>query len=175
MIEENKEILEPLFISNSGVILLNPFLGILFEKCGLTNKNEFISEQFRFKAVHLLNYAVTGNSDFEENNCVLSKLLCGIPYADPIVEKIILSNEDKEIVNSLLHAITKQWRPLNGTSIDGLRESFLQREGKLEEDEEQYKLTVEHKAFDMLLDQIPWTISIIKFSWMKKCISIKWR
>ena len=94
---------------------------------------------------------------------------------EPVERNVTLTDGDKETVNGLLSAITQQWTPLKGTSIDGLRTSFLQRDGKLEEEEEQYFLKIEQKAFDMLLDQIPWNISQIKLSWMEKILLIEWR
>jgi hypothetical protein len=172
---KKREFLDPIFIKNAGLIILSPYLGMLFEKCGLTDSNGFIDEQSQFKAVHLLEYAATGKTGKEEHQLVINKLLCGMDVIDPVERNIALNDSDKETVDSLLNAITQQWPPLKGTSIDGLRGSFLQRDGKLEEEEEQYFLKVEQKAFDMLLDQIPWNITQIKLSWMEKILLIEWR
>jgi hypothetical protein len=79
-----------------------------------------------------------------------------------------------EIVDGLLTAVTQQWSALRETSIDGLRESFLKRDGKLEE-EDSFYLKIEQKPFDLLLDQIPWNISKIKLSWMPKILNVEWR
>ncbi len=86
-----------------------------------------------------------------------------------------LSDEEKQLVDGLLSSVIQQWSILKNTSIAGLRETFLQREGKLEIEEEANMLYVEAKSFDMLLDHIPWTISKLKFSWMKKVILVQWR
>lgn len=173
--ERVREFLDPIFIKNAGLILLSPYLGMLFERCGLMQQSEFIDDESRFKAVHLLEYAATGKTGKEEYELVINKLLCGMSITDPVERNVELSDNDKEIVNGLLTAITQQWKPLNGTSIEGLQESFIQRDGKLEEEEEQYFLKVEQKAFDMLLDQVPWNIGTIKLSWMKKILIIEWR
>ncbi len=173
--KEERKLLDPLFINNSGLILLAPYIAILFEKCGLMNGGEFINDESRVKGVGLLQYAATGSTAAFEPELVLNKVLCGIPVQDPLESSLEISNEEKEIVDSLLYAVTQQWPPLNGTSIQGLRETFIQRDGKIEETEEDYFLKVEQKAFDMLLDQIPWNISIIKLSWMEKMIAVEWR
>lgn len=172
---KKREFLDPIFIKNAGLIILSPYLGMLFQKCGLTDSEGFIDEESKFKAVHLLEYAATGNTGKEEHELVINKLLCGMDVTEPVERNVTLTDGDKETVNGLLGAITQQWTPLKGTSIDGLRSSFLQRDGKLEEEAEQYFLKIEQKAFDMLLDQIPWNISQIKLSWMEKILLIEWR
>lgn len=173
--ETPREFLDPIFIKNAGLIILSPYLGMLFEKCGLMLQGEFIDEESKFKAVHLLEYAATGKTGKEEHELVINKLLCGMNVTDPVERNIELSDTDKEIVNGLLTAVTQQWKPLNGTSIEGLQLSFLQRDGKLEEENEQYFLRIEQKAFDMLLDQISWNITRIKLRWMQKMLIIEWR
>ncbi len=166
---------DPVFINNAGLIILAPFLANLFEKCGLTSNNEFINEQSKNKAIHLLDYAATGNTTNNEHQLIINKLLCGMSVSDPIMDNINLSNEDKEIVDGLLIAVLQQWTVLKNTSIEGLRNSFLQRDGRLEEGEEQYCLKVSSKAFDILLDQLPWSISNIKLYFMKKPFLVEWR
>lgn len=173
--ETPRDFSKAIFIKNGGLIILAPYLGMLFEKCGLTLNGEFIDELSKYKAVHLLEFAASGKSGKEEHELVINKLLCGMLITDTVDRNIELDVKDKEIVNGLLTAVTQQWKPLNGTSIDGLRTSFLMRDGKLDEGEEQYFLKIEQKAYDMLLDQISWNITQIKLSWMKKILIIEWR
>ena len=75
----------------------------------------------------------------------------------------------------MLHGVLQNWGRLTNTTIAGLQEGFLRREGSLEEQEDTYLLTVEAKAYDMLLDHVPWNFRTIKFSWMEKAIQVKWR
>ncbi|MGF1586731.1 MAG: contractile injection system tape measure protein [Bacteroidales bacterium] len=171
----SQEIQEVFFIKNAGLIILSPYLETLFEKCGLTINNEFIDKQSIFIAVRLLEYAAIGKAGSEENELVINKLLCGLSVLDTIVVNINLSNENKEIVDDLLNAVIQHWTVLGNTSIDGLRLSFLQREGRLEEHEEQYNLNVEQKAYDTLLDHIPWSFHNIGLKWMEKNILVEWR
>ncbi|MCB0401168.1 MAG: hypothetical protein KDD41_03735 [Flavobacteriales bacterium] len=173
--ETPREFLDPIFVSHAGLIILAPYLGMLFERCGLMQGGEFIDAESREKGVHLLHYAATGTTGSGEHEQVVGKVLCGLGISDPVDRQVVLSEQDQDTVNGMLTAITQQWQPLNGTSIEGLQVSFLQREGKLEEEEEQYFMKVEQKAFDMLLDQISWNITKIKLSWMKKVLIIEWR
>lgn len=173
--EEERILNDPIYITNAGLIILSPYLGMLFEKCELMQGGVFKSIEDQYKAVHLLEYAATAQTGQDEHELVINKILTGIPIVDPVERKITLSDQDKETVDSLLYAVTQQWRGLSGTSIDGLRTTFLQREAKLEDGEEQYFMRVEQKPFDMLLDQISWNISKIKLSWMNKLLEVEWR
>ncbi|MBD78255.1 MAG: hypothetical protein CL840_04980 [Crocinitomicaceae bacterium] len=173
--EEDRELLNPMFTNNAGLILLAPFLGMLFEKCGLTTGGIFITEESKHKATHILEYAATGKSGNEEPAMIINKLLCGIPIGTPVERKIKLSSSEKQTIDSLLYSVTQQWSVLKGTSIDGLRSSFLQRDAKLEEQDEQFFMIIEQKPYDMLLDQIPWNIKKIKLSWMEKLLEVEWR
>ena len=42
-------------------------------------------------------------------------------------------------------------------------------------EEDRITLTVEPRAFDMLLDQRPWSISIVKLPWMPLPLYVTWR
>ena len=173
--KESRQYLNPIFVDYSGLILLAPYLGILFEKCGLVKNSAFIDSQSQCRAVHLLDYAATGSVGKEEHQLVLHKVLCGMNISDPIELLSDLTTQEKEIIESLLYSVTQQWNALKNTSIDSLRSSFLIRTGKLEEDEDAFHLKVEQKAFDMLLDQVPWNITQIKLSWMDKILLVEWR
>ena len=61
----------------------------------------------------------------------------------------------------------EQWRILKKTSVDGFRESFLQREGRLSLQENGWSLKVARASYDVLLDQLPWGISVVLLPWMK--------
>jgi hypothetical protein len=65
---------------------------------------------------------------------------------------------------------------LRNTSPDGLRGTFLIRSGKLcLRDGGDWSLQVESNSFDILLDQLPWGISMIKLPWMEKMLWVEWR
>jgi hypothetical protein len=169
-----REFMDPIFINNAGLIILAPYLGLLFERCGLMKEQEFIDAASQFKGVQLLAYAAIGTTRQEENQLVINKILCGLELTTPLAKPAALNATEMEIVDGLLTAVTQQWSALRETSIDGLRESFLKRDGKLEE-EDSFYLKIEQKPFDLLLDQIPWNISKIKLSWMPKILNVEWR
>lgn len=173
--ESPREFLDPIFINNAGLIILAPYLGVLFEKCGLMKDSIFKDDDCKYKGVQLLAYAASGTSDMDEQDLIINKVLCGLEITAVVQTAVELDDTDKATVDSLLNAVTQQWSALKETSIEGLRSSFLQREGRLEEEGNQFFLRVEQKAFDMLLDQIPWNITKIKLSWMQKILEVIWR
>lgn len=173
--EAPHEFIDPMFINNAGLIIIAPYLGMLFQKCGLMENSEFKDEHSKHKAVQLLSYASTGDIHQEEHELVLHKVLCGLYVSTPLEATEKLSDTEKQTIEGLLKAVIQHWTALGNTSIEGLRESFLQRQGKLEEEENRYYLQVENKSYDMLLDQIPWSITKINLSWMHKILQVEWR
>ena len=173
--EKSREFTDPLYITSAGLIIVAPYFGRLFEKCNLLVDGVFKNENSQFKAMQLLSYLATGNESSEEHELSIHKILCGLKLTEPIENFSTITDDEKDICDGLLKAITEHWTPLKDTSIDGLRTSFLQREGKLEEEEDAFFLQVEQKSYDMLLDQIPWNITKIKLSWMTKILNVQWR
>jgi hypothetical protein len=76
--------------------------------------------------------------------------------------------------DEMLLALIEHWSVLKNTSIDGLRESFLKRSGKLSIENNNWLLQIEQRPYDMLLQQLPWGISMIKLPWMKKLLITEW-
>ncbi|HIB47327.1 MAG TPA: hypothetical protein EYN07_07930 [Flavobacteriaceae bacterium] len=170
-----RQFLDPLFIKNAGLILTAPYLGMLFSRLELMQHHVFVNGEAQERAVHLLGYVATGAEDLPEYDLVLQKILCGMLVSEPLKTHTPLTNTEKEMADEMLEAIKQHWKPLNNTSIEAFRESFLIREGKLEDDETAFYLLVEQNTIDILLDQIPWNISKIKLSWMQKILEVQWR
>ncbi|WP_430406305.1 contractile injection system tape measure protein [Fluviicola sp.] len=181
LIDEEEELMEEennnanVFIDNAGLILLAPFLPRLFTMLELTENGKFKNRDAQIKAIFLTQYAVFGNVEFPEYTLQLNKLLTDFKTGVPIPRKSVLTDEDKTIVDSMLEGVLQNWGRLTNTTVAGLQEGFLRREGRLEELEETYLLTVESKGYDMLLDHVPWNFRTVKFSWMQKAIQAKWR
>jgi hypothetical protein len=74
----------------------------------------------------------------------------------------------------MLKSMLANWTIISSTSIEGLQQTFLQREGRLERTSAGWSLTVQRKTVDVLIDQIPWSISTILHSWMPEPLSVIW-
>lgn len=162
-------------VNNAGVVILAPYLPRLFSMLSLTEKGDFRDEDARLKAVFLLHYAVWEKEEAGELELPVNKLFAGMETGDSIPQKIELSSPEKEAVASMLNGVLQNWGKLKNSSPMTLREAFLRRNGRLEEKEDSYYLTVEEKAYDMLLDSIPWNFRMIRMPWMKKPVIVKWR
>ncbi|MBV1923227.1 MAG: hypothetical protein KUG68_04275 [Flavobacteriaceae bacterium] len=164
-----------LYINNAGIVLLHPYIKVLFEKLGLTENDAFISEEKQLIAPHYLQYLITGLSETEESFLTFNKMLCGLKIETKISNGIDISSEEESLLNSLLEAVIQQWSALGETSLSVFRETFLLRECRLNMQESEWNLKVVEKSFDMLLDRLPYSYSHIKLPWMDKMIQVIWR
>lgn len=174
--DNKKAIFEnPFYIENSGLVILHPFLIHLFEQLKLCKNEEWTSKRNQCKAVLITQYLITGSTVFFENDLVLNKIICGLE-ADAVIDVAIkLSAKEIREAKGLLEAVIGYWKALKNSSIDGLRETFLQRNGKLLiKEETNAELWVEQKGFDVLMAQIPWGIGMVKTPWMKSFLECNW-
>jgi hypothetical protein len=87
---------------------------------------------------------------------------------------VSLTKEQIAEADVMLLSVIEHWSVLKNTSVQGLRESFLQRNGKLTLVNNEWLLQVEQKSYDMLLQHLPWSISMIKLPWMKNLLKTEW-
>lgn len=169
--------LDRLFVDNAGLVLLWPYLPRLFTMLDLLDDNGFRHTETQLRAVHLTLFLVSGDHTAPEHVLPLNKLLCGLDLSHPIGLDITPTEQETGLVHDLLYSVTQTWTPLKNTSIEGLRESFLMRNGRLERSSPSGPMTlhVESRAFDMLLDQLPWSISVVKLNWMPEALHVRWR
>lgn len=171
-----KETIEgTVFIENAGIVLLGPYIPMLFERMGLTENKIFKDDAAKQKAVYVLQYAATGKTDSEEHVLLLNKIICDININEPLGPVASLTSEEMSLIDSLLEAIINHWSTLGNTSVEGLRVAFLTRPASIVEEEKKFVMVVEQKSYDMLLDQIPWSIGQLRLKWMEKSIEVLWR
>jgi hypothetical protein len=166
---------EEIYVENAGLVLAAPYLPRLFAMLGLLEGPVFRDVEAAERAVHLLQYLVDGSEGAPEFSLVLNKVLCGLAIAMPIEREVDLSEREKEAVEGLLRGMIENWKGIGRTSVQGLRETFLQREGTLRLHDGVWQLLVAPKQFDMLLDTLPWSISVIRHHWMNRVIHVTWR
>ncbi|AKD55540.1 contractile injection system tape measure protein [Spirosoma radiotolerans] len=162
------------FVKNAGIILLSPFLSPFFREVGWIENGEFIDDLSREKALHSLHYLATGETHASEYLLTLGKLLCGIPLKVPVPRKIDLTEAGYREAYALLTDVISHWQALKSTSVNGLREGFLQRDGVLTFTNSAWELQVERQTIDVLLDSIPWSFSLIKLPWMPSLLYTQW-
>ncbi len=164
-----------IFVQYAGIVLLHPFLPSFFKRLQLTEQAGFISAMAHQKAVFMLHYLSTGHLVAEEHELVIPKLLCGFSIEETIPKHIEIDEQEMAEANNLLEAAIAQWEILKNTSAAGLREGFLQRNGKLYSKNDTLYLQMETKSIDIVLDYLPWSLGIIKLPWMKELLRVDWR
>lgn len=162
-------------VKNAGLVILWPFLKVYFKMLDLLNdEGNFRSMEERARACHLLQYLAIKRSYGEEFYYPLNKILTGYPLEEPLPYEITMTKKEEDISNALLKNVIRQWNALKGGSIDGLRGSFLIRDGILAPSTNGWLLTVQNKAYDILMDKLPWGIGMIKLSWAPYVLNVEW-
>lgn len=166
---------EGIYVQNSGLILLHPFLLYFFKEFDLLNSADaFKDDACQQIAIHLLHYLATGKEEPFECDLLLEKFLCGHDIDEPAERFVTLTDKMKAECDHLLKAVIHHWKVLKNTSPDGLRQGFLQRNGKLSLTGHQHRLMVESGTIDILLNQLPWNYSIIQLPWLKQVLYVDW-
>lgn len=163
-----------IFISNAGLVLLHPFIPALLETLGLQKEGHFPSLEAQMAAAKVLQFVVWGENTLSENHFPLIKILLGIPIHQVLDLEIELPEIWKQECESMLSEVIQHWSVLKNTSSAGLRETFLQREGKISPAANGWKLQVERKTVDILIGKLPWGIGIIKLPWMNELMYVDW-
>ncbi len=161
-------------VQNAGLIILHPFFKQLLIALKMLDKQNKIIPGNKIKAVQILHFLSTGNEEFWEGDLIFEKFLSGIPLNFPLPKESILTERMKEEADNLLKESIKRWPALKNTSPEGLRQMFIQRNGKLLKRERNFKLIVERKAQDVLLEKLSWNISLVKIPWTKGLLYVEW-
>ena len=166
------EIVEGIYIDNAGLVLLHPFLPRFFEALEIADDERILQSE---RAISLLYYLTTGQTRVPEYELVLPKILCGVPFSTTVPIDAEINDNEKSEAEALLEAVIAHWEALRNTSQDALRGTFLLRPGKLSQKKDgDWLLQVEVRTFDVLLDLLPWGISMIKLPWMKQMLWVEW-
>ncbi len=166
---------EDYYLLNAGLVLCWPYLATLFDRLQYVRKKQWIDVKNQERAIQLVGFLASGKMHQEEPELLLPKFMCGWPLSKPVARSIELNQAETDQAEHMLEALISNWKILKTTSVMGLRDGFLLREGKLfKEDKLQWRLIVEQKSIDLLLDHLPYTISVIKLPWIKPILKVDW-
>lgn len=164
-------------VVNAGLCLLFPWLHRLFIMLDYLDDSKwnFKDEESQIRAVFLLQYIANGEEkEYKDTGLEFIKLLVGLSTNTPIPQQVALTDTEKQTADSLLEGVKSNWSKMQHTSAAAFRMSFITRTGRLEKKEYQWILTVDRKAFDVLLDSLPWSYRMIMRQWMKIPIEVNW-
>jgi hypothetical protein len=162
-------------------VLLATYAERLFKQQGLLREGRFVDALAQAHAVQCLQTLCRGPGPVEEERTALSRLLCGVPPGELLPEASPLPDATVSLLEQLLQAVIAHWKAVGNTSVAGLRETFLQREGRLQRDNRPpdepqcWRLRVQTRGFDVLLDRLPWSFQTIRLPWMQGVLHVEWR
>jgi Contractile injection system tape measure protein len=167
-----------LYVGNAGLALAGPFLPHLFRTLDLLGEQDgkvkLRDADAVSRAVHLLQLLVDGRTDAPEAELAFNKVLCGVPVSTPVDREIVPTEREREVCGQLLRSMIANWPILSNTSVAGLQETFLRREGRLQNADDGWKLRIQRKTLDVLVDQVPWSLSVVYHSWMPQPVHVTW-
>jgi hypothetical protein len=168
-------------VINAGLVLTAPYLPLLWQRLGWLEGQRFVNVQQAWQACALLHYMASGETGAMAHNYWqqwrLAMLLNGCEPPCPSATDLQLSDSACELADSLLSGIIAQWPKLANSSLSTLRECFLQRSGSLCQlgNGSGWQLQLQNGPYDMLLDGLPWSFSLIRYHWMQGELYVHWR
>ena len=166
-------------IDNAGLVLLAAYLPDLFQRLGLVEhdrggRHRFKDGDAQGRAVHVLQHLARGRCDDPEPHLVLNKVLAGLPLETPLSRGVVLEPGEEAVCRGLLEAAAANWPAIGAASVEGLREAFLQREGRLVHAADGWRLTVARRTLDVLVDRLPWSFTLTFHGWMREPLHVSW-
>ena len=179
-VAELEEAVQPDYIpvTNAGLCLFAPWIIRLFGMLDLLaeDRKDLKDMDARIRAIFILQRLVTAEQrEYKESDLAFNRLLVACPFNVPLPKSIELTEKEIETVESMLAGVKANWPKMANTSVGGFQRSFIERDGQLEQQEGKWVLTVENKAYDILLDSLPWSYKMIRLPWLKKPIGVSWR
>jgi hypothetical protein len=179
-LEDSGEMASVLHIANAGLVLASAFLPRLFQSLDYVEPDEsggwrWCDGDGQIRAVRLLQWLVDERTDTPEPQLALNKILCGLALAEPVPAETAFTERELHIANILLRTMLASWPPLAESGVAALRETFFRREGRLTHSEAGWRLEVENRVLDVLIDQLPWGFSTILHPWMPAPLTVQWR
>ena len=165
-------------ISNAGLVILFPFLPMLFMRLNMLSQDrrDFNSNESKVRAIFILQHLMASEDrEYDEKDLFLNRLLINYPFNEPLPKRMELNQDELNTIDSLLEAAKTNWEKMRNTSMRGFQEAFLRRAVFIEKTEREWVLTVEERAFDILLDSIPWSYKLVRLPWMENILKVNWR
>lgn len=164
-------------IENAGLVLFSPYFSRLFHTLEYLSADHrtFRTKEAQIRAIFVLQALVSDKRSFPETDLSLNKILTGYPLSGTLPRTLELTSKEKETTRLLLEAVMQNWEKMRNTSLEGFRQTFVMRDGKLIENDRSWELHVEEKGVDILLSTLPWGFRLIKTPYIPKLLEVFWR
>lgn len=162
-------------VTTAGLCLLWPFLPRFFARLGLLDdRSAFAAPAQQHRAVLLLHHLATGETTAPDFALALPKVLCGLPPHAPHDALEPVTETEAGEAGLLLDAVIAHAGCFGDISPDGLRGSFLMRDGILTTRDGAWLLRVERLTADAVLARLPWTTEWVRQPWMQAAMRVEW-
>lgn len=164
-------------VRTAGIVLVWSLLQRYFERLGLVESGAFRDLASQERACGLIHFLASGQTEAREPDLILGKVLCGLDVEAPVPVRVEVDEATRALSESLLAFVLTSWKGIGGTTIHGLRGTFLCRDGRLSrgDDEDRWALDVERRTYDILLSSFPWQTAVVKLPWMPQPLFVHWR
>lgn len=160
-------------VNNAGLVILNSYLPMLFDRLGTTTNRQFVSPAHQSRSVACLQYLVTGDTVTAAEPLPLNNILCGLSPATGVTVTQV-TQQEKETMEGLIRAAIGYWAAIGDSTPGGFRGNWMVRQGMISGYDDKWQLSVEKRSYDVLLHQSPFSFSIIKYPWMGKPLVVVW-
>lgn len=89
------------------------------------DRRQFKNEELQNHAIFLLQYLVHGEEkEWCERDLLFNKILVGMNVEAPLPSKVVLTEKEKELAESLLENVKSIWSKMKNTSTRALQTAF---------------------------------------------------
>lgn len=163
-----------LYVDNSGLVILWPFLERFFKRLDLLVERRFKNIAAVQRAVGLLQVLVTEMPAPPEYLLPLNKVLCGMEPTEVFDFGPPVTPAEAEECTGLLAAVIERAPILKNMSLPGFRGTFLLRKGVLGTRDGAWLLRIERETYDVVLDRFPWCWEWVNLPWMTAPLRVEW-
>jgi len=165
---------DDLYVDNSGLVILWPFLERFFERLDLLAERRLKNITAVQRAVGLLQMLVIEMPAPPEYLLPLNKVLCGMEPTEVFDFGPPVTPAEAEECTNLLTMVVERAPILKNMSLSGFRGTFLLRKGVLCTRDGAWLLRVERETYDVVLDHFPWGWEWVKLPWMTAPLRVEW-
>lgn len=181
-LNEKGRSMEKVIINNAGMLLLQFFIPRMCRMADYLGEDakHFKDENSKIRAIFLLQYLVYGEEkEYSEEKLYLNKILVGLNENTLLPRGCKLNKEEIRVVEDMVSMVKKMWDKVKHTSDTALRQAFFQREGVVTYETNQgmsrWIIEVQERAYDVLIDSLPWSYAMYRYPWRDEIIEVRWR
>lgn len=157
-----------------GIIFIHPYINLLFSNLDLLENNQFKNEAAQIKAIQLLYFAATSNTDSPpQSDLVILKRFVDLPSNHSVSFPNNLTATNEKECLFLLNSFIANWAALKNCTIEILQNHFLSKRGTILETSETFEISLEKNPLDLLLNTIPFSCSIVKLPRLNHVITTR--